>query len=54
MKKYTYCIIYGDTGIKCFVNAENEEQAVSKFMRDMKNNFGEQCEPNVKSVNIVA
>ena len=52
MKEYTYCIALGDAGIKCFVKAENKEQAISKFISHMKNSFGEQCDPDVKSVNI--
>ena len=54
MKEYTYCIECGDTGIKCFVKAENKEQDISKFICDMKNSFGEKCDPDVKSINIIA
>jgi hypothetical protein len=53
MEKYTYCITWGNTGFKSFVEAEDEEEAISEFIRDMKFNFGEQCEPDVKSVRFI-
>ena len=53
MKEYTYCITWGNTGFESFVDAENEEEAVSKFICNMKFIFGEQCEPDVKSVRFI-
>ena len=48
-----YRIAWGNTGIESFVYAEDEEKAISKFISDMKIIFGEQYEPDIKSVRFI-
>lgn len=53
MKLNKYCITWGETGIQAFVIARSVEEAIQKLQNDMKNGFGNKCEIDIKSVDII-
>lgn len=49
----TYCITWGESGISTFLLADNESEAIIRFISLMRKEWGINFEPNIKRVNII-
>lgn len=49
----TYCITWGEANISTFLLADNESEAIVRFIRLMRKEWGMNFEPNIKRVDII-
>ena len=48
-----YCITWGEAHISTILLANNESEAIAKFVSGMRKEWGENFEPNIKGIDTI-